>query len=296
MKLESTDLKEKITQSEKALGDALHKSKATLGSCAPRLLTEKPQAAANCLRHGLTGETVFLTPFQMRDYLAIGQGFILEYKPITQSQIFLVQRIIDAEWRLSHAASLATICQTSALILESQAIYEANPHLLVVTEGSVLADHVLAHSNAGAIRRLCEGPNVFEKLDRHETRLWRLLLSMRAEYERLYARIPLKVRQAWKKEICPSYNWYKNLYDLSNELMDARNELADKSTLEISTIRQDGTRVTDRESIPSEEKLFCAKRLKITQPLSKQTLETIQNAHRKGMTTELEETLFPLAA
>jgi hypothetical protein len=42
--------------------------------------------------------------------------------------------------------------------------------------------------------------------------------------------------------------------------------------------------------------LFCAKRLKITQPLSKQTLETIQNAHRKGMTTELEETLFPLAA
>jgi hypothetical protein len=287
------DLQEKFDKSEKALQAALQKSKSTLGPSAPRLLTEKPQVAANCIRHGLTGETVFLTPMKMRDYLAAGLGYIQDLKPITHTEVFLAQRIIDAEWRLCTAASLATTCQTSAVILESQAIFENNPHLLQVKEGSLESEHILAHSNAAAIRRLCEGSNLFEKLDRHETRLWRLICSMRQEYERIYKRIPATVREEWTKDLCPSYEWYKELADLADDLLEARYEMMTKSEVEISPIRHDGTPVTDPESEPSGAKLFCKKRLKMMEPLDWETLQIFKKASRVGLTTELEETIFP---
>ena len=293
---ESTNKQENFEKSERALQAALSKSKLTLGPSAPRLLTHKPQVAANALRIGLTGQTVFLTPFEMRDYLTVGRSLLGELQPITPREIQLAQRIVDTEWRLNVAGALATACQTSGAILESQALYEANPHLLHVEQDSVEAEHILAHSHALSLRRQCEGPNVYEKLSRHETRLWRLLSSMRQEYDRIHKRGNKAARDAWTPELCPSYTWYNNLTELADRLLEAREELTAKSTVETITISSEGEEVTDPESLPSEAKLFCRKVIRILRPLTPKCIATYEKAHRLGLTSELEETIFPIGA
>ena len=290
---EKTEKFEAFEKSERALQAALTKSKLTLGPTAPRLLTHKPQVAANALRCGLTGQTVFLTPFEMRDYLTAGRGLIGELQPITQREIHLAQSIVDTQWRFNRCGALETICQTSGAILESQALYEANPHLLHVEQDSVEAEHILAHSHALSLRRQCEGPNVYEKLSRHETRLWRLLCSLNDEYERIHRRGNKAARDAWTKEICPSYTWYNKLTELADQLLEAREELTQKSVVETITISSEGEPVSDAESLPSEAKLFCKKVIRILRPLTKTTIETYEKAHRIGLTSELEESMFP---
>ena len=287
---------DRFEKAERALQAALTKSKLTLGPTAPRLLTHKPQVAANAVRCGLTGQTVFLTPFEMRDYLTAGRALVGELQPITAREIQLAQNIVDTQWRFNMCGALATMCQTSGAVLESQALYEANPHLLHIEQDSVEAEHVLVHSHALSLRRQCEGPNVYEKLGRQETRLWCLLCSLNNEYERIHQRGNKAARDAWTQELCPSYTWYNKLTELADQLLEAREELTQKSAVETFTISSEGEPVSDAESVPSEEKLFCKKVLRILRPLTPATLATYEKAHRIGLTTELEETMFPIPA
>ena len=268
---------------EHDLQEALKQSKATLGAATPRLLTTKPLIAANSLTHGLTGQTVFLFPEQLRNYLHIGLQYMQEFEPVSTSQVQLVQRIIDTEWRLNTAIALSSASQTSAMIDEMEARYTADP---TGAEPGLESGLVYAQAMAGSLRRQCEGPNTLEKLGRHETRLFRELRVMRIDYRTTPG--SLDARNNFKPEECDACMWYQKLFDLTTRLIEARQELTKKCVVEDEPV------ATATEQNPTIEVLALKKTIRIVNPLTKKTLITLNESREEGILTELEQTLFPL--
>jgi hypothetical protein len=208
---------EKHLNAEQDLEKALNQSRKILGGVVPRLLTQKPLIAANSISHGLTGQTVFLEPDDLRFYLSIGAQYMEEFRPIGVSEIQLAQLIIDTQWRLNRAGALSTTVHTSTVILEAEALHAANPH--------VGAGIIHAHAEALAVRRQCEGPNTLEKLGRHETRLWRALRQMRKDFREMCDLRPQAERDAWTAEASEACQWYNTLSTVLENLIEARKEL-----------------------------------------------------------------------
>ena len=277
-----------------ALSDPSHRP----GAALPRLLTIKPQSYSNALRHGLTGQSVYLTPSELRDYVSTGAMFINELRPITISQMHLAQRIFDTEWRLNTAVALSTLVHNANVDLELQAMYQADPSLACAKPCSVEVDNTRAKAQVGALRRQCEGPNTLDKLGRHEIRLERSLRSLRQEYRDSYRRTRYELKQAWDPEKNYCYTWYRDLKDLADQLLEARKELLEKTVEEIVPQSLTGlplaTSATDNEQTSSAQNLFCKMVLRLLGPLSPKTANVITKALDCGLLTEAEETLFPL--
>jgi hypothetical protein len=216
---------EKHLNAEQDLQKALAQSQKILGAVVPRLLTQKPQVAANSISHGLTGQTVFLEPDDLRFYLNIGAQYMEEFRPIGVGEIQLAQLIIDTQWRLNRAGALSTMVHTSTVILEAEALHAANPQ--------VSAQTIHAHAQAFAVRRQCEGPNTLEKLGRHETRLWRALRQMRKDFREMCDLRPKEEREAWTAEASEACQWYTTLSALAESLVAAREEVK-QSTVTVS--------------------------------------------------------------
>jgi hypothetical protein len=211
---------EKFLNAEQNLERALKQSQTILGVVVPRLLTEKPQIAANSISHGLTGQTVFLEPEDLRFYISIGAQYMQEFRPIGISEIQLAQLIIDTQWRLNRAVALSTTAHTSAVILEADALHAARP------DESAQVLH--AHAQAFAVRRQCEGANTLEKLGRHESRLWRALRQMRKDLREMCDLRPKAERDQWTAEASEACQWYNTLSVVLEALVEARKELKSK--------------------------------------------------------------------
>ena len=285
---------ERAEKAERLLEAALLEYKKTLNPNAPRLLTGRPQVAVNSLTHGLSGQSVFLTPTELLAYLNMGRDLIDDLAPVTAAEIIHAQRIVDTEWRLNVVGNLSTICHTSAVLFESDALYAANPHLADLPPDSVSAQILHAHAQAGAVRRQCEGPNIMDKLGRQETRLFRSLRAMRQDYAQMQSKMQSKLpnkqpspaspeRPTWNPEESKCYQWYRNLAELATALIAARAEVAEKTV------------ITPAPSETSDtENLLCKNVLQIVRPLSPETRETLTQAHAASILTDLEQTLFDL--
>jgi hypothetical protein len=245
---------EKHLNAEQNLEKALNQSRKILGAVVPRLLTLKPQVAANSISHGLTGQTVFLEPDDLRFYLSIGTQYMEEFRPIGVSEIQLAQLIIDTQWRLNRAVALSTAVHTSTVILEAEALHAANPEI-----GPQLLH---AHAEAFAVRRQCEGPNTFEKLGRHETRLWRALRQMRKDFQEMCDLRPKEERAAWTAESSEACQWYNTLSAVLEDLAAARKELKEKTVI-----------VSE-----STDSLLCKKPIPPTSPEPPEPLKTAPEA------------------
>jgi hypothetical protein len=281
-----TEKQDKAKSTEQILQKALIQAQKILGMAIPRLLTGKPQVAANSLTHGLTGQSVFLQPEELRHYLRLGGLYMAEFKPIGVSQIQCAQRIIDAEWRLNRAGALQEIVHTSTVILESQALQAANPQ--------ISPDTVQIHAQAFAARRQCEGPNTLEKLGRHETRLRRAVRELRVDFKALTDRgRTYEQFKAWTVKGSEACQWYNTLSALAESLVEARRELVEKSVEEITPVDANGDTVTDLESTDS---LLCKKSFRVTVPLSAHTQKILTQACKKRLLTDIESTIFPLPA
>ena len=274
------------TLAENDLQEALNRSKAVLGAQVPRLLTTKPLIAANSLTHGLTGQTVFLFPEQLRNYLNLGLQYMEEFRPCSTSQAQLVQRIIDTEWRLNTAISLSVASQTSAMFDELEACAAADP-----TGAAPGPESGLAYSRAlaGSLRRQCEGPNTLEKLGRHETRLFRELRIMRKDYQTTPGGTPhTRSEENWRPEEYAAPRWYRKLLDLTDRLFEAREEMAKKCVVDTEPV------TTATEQDPTGEVVALKNTLRIVNPLTKKTLITLNECRQEHLLTDLEHTMFPL--
>jgi hypothetical protein len=263
---------EKHLNAEQDLEKALNQSQKILGKVVPRLLTQKPQIAANSISHGLTGQTVFLEPDDLRFYLNIGAQYMEELRPIGVGEIQLAQLIIDTQWRLNRAVALSTAVHTSTVILEAEALHAADPEI-----GPQLLQ---VHAEAFAFRRQCEGPNTFEKLGRHETRLWRALRQMRKDFQEMCHLRPQSERDQWTSEASEACQWYNTLSAVLENLIEARKELEAKC-------------VTVTESADS---LLCKNPVPPSDPVPQKPAETPSEPGEKQSINETEPTRSPLRA
>ena len=279
---------------EQDLLEALTKSKKTLGPSVPRLVTQKPQVAMNATRHQLTGQSIFMPPAELADYLSLGGQIIEELEPVGVMEIQLVQRIVDTNWRLNRASALETIVFNTSIAVHSRSIYASNP--------GINEETVLIFAKGEAYREDCA--DVFEKLSRHEARLQRSMRLMRAEFEEMTERRRRKMGRKYDLATCPAYAWYTKLYDLAERLIGARQELADKSTdlrigaTENTPVDASSPAVTNPESTNSNEACFVKTALHLVSPLTPETEATFQQAFVDGLLTDAELTLFaqPVAA
>jgi hypothetical protein len=278
---------EEIQKAEKDLEAALSNASKILGAAVPRLITEKPQVFRNALRNGVTGKTVFLRPEDLRSYLINGSQTIDDMQPIGFCEIQLVQQIIDTNWRLNTVMALSCQVHECHVVLESQALYEANPQLAGNAAGE---ENIEMHAQARAIEKQCEGSNTLEKLGRQETRLRRAVREMRRDYYEMLDRIPRKKqRDNWDPAESRAFRWYQELTSITTNLVRAREHLAEET---IDVIIE--PTVSEAESIASTESLICKKTLRFTRPPHINTWKALDSAFQWNLLTPLEVTLFPL--
>jgi hypothetical protein len=91
----------------------------------------------------------------------------------------------------------------------------------------------------------------------------------------------------FKLEECEGYKWYRDLLDVATRLVAARKELEKKSEI-----------IEDPPSEPvesgtSEPEMVRKTRLRIVNPLTKITRESLETASEWGLLNEMERTLFP---
>jgi hypothetical protein len=105
-------------------------------------------------------------------------------------------------------------------------------------------------------------------------------------------------RKEWTVEGSEACQWYNTLSALAESLVEARQELFEKSVEELTPIDASGDILTGAESADS---LLCKKpgwlwkkAIKITHPLSLQTRGLLTVAYNHDLLTEIETTIFPL--
>jgi hypothetical protein len=265
------------TNLENEIQDTLNDAADTRGS-GPRLRTHKPQVAWSRLIHGLTGQYTYLKDTDLIAYLKRGMESFEFYKPYGMHEIDLVQRIIDVNWRLSRINHITDSLHLSSFARASQKLAAEHPE-------ASLRD-VAPFAEGDAYREDC---NEFGKLSRYETTLDRLLKSLHDEVLTLEAdRVnnhfgPTKFRL----EESEGYKWYRDLLAVAMRLVAARKELEKKSEIIEDPIDE------PLESGTSEPKMVRKTRLRIVNPLTKITRETLETASDWGLLNEMERTLFP---
>jgi hypothetical protein len=249
---------------EKDVQQILSQGTQILGAPAPRLLTGQPQVPANGLRHGLTGQNTFLSDPEMVLYLSSGVDFFLEMQPVGIRENHLLQRIIDADWRLNRVPFLQENLLKIGEFREAKRIRHDNPGASEQT--------VEVYARGGSFHDVSSD---FEKIGRHEIRLDRLLNSMHHEYERRQeSRRKHHSSLRFNLETCKGYLWYRDALAAAELMLESRRKEAQaKSPVEI-----EDPPITPTESVISEENLVC-----------KSAPETMTQAHAAGLPIDLEK-------
>jgi hypothetical protein len=178
-------------------------------STGPRTEHGKRRSRRNALRHGLTAETVIDTLENAADYDALAAAINADYRPRTNFELELVARLVSLLWRLRRAVAIESgLMDIQAKSLRKRRAmndlhYNKNSLSLFYTLTPTLAPKAIdsdqldldlsnternterlsgrtlksdiAHS---FIRGACLDNDVFERLGRHETRLWRQLVQI----------------------------------------------------------------------------------------------------------------------
>jgi hypothetical protein len=264
------------TNLETEVQDALNNAAEATGS-GPRLRTHKPQVPWSGLIHGLTGQFTYLKDTDLVAYLKRGMESFEFYKPNGMREIDLVQRIIDATWRVTRVTHLTGCLHLSGFSSASQKLSAQHPE-------ASLRD-IAPYAEADAYR---EDSNELGKLSRYETTLNRLLKSLHLELVGVVAaRIKYEGATKFKPEESEGYKWYRDLLAVATRLVAARKELEKKSEIIEDPPNEPA------ESTTSEPKMVRKTRLHIIQPLTKITRESLQTASDWGLLNDMERTLFP---
>jgi hypothetical protein len=204
---------------EKDVQQILSQGTQILGAPAPRLLTGQPQVPANGLRHGLTGQNTFLSDPEMVLYLSSGVDFFLEMQPVGIRENHLLQRIIDADWRLNRVPFLQENLLKIGEFREAKRIRHDNPGASEQT--------VEVYARGGSFHDVSSD---FEKIGRHEIRLDRLLNSMHHEYERRQeSRRKHHSSLRFNLETCKGYLWYRDALAAAELMLESRRKEAQRS-------------------------------------------------------------------
>ena len=181
-----------------------------LGNSGPKTLPGKQRVALNGVTHGLTGQNVFLPESEYEAYMNLGREYIADLRPVGVRETQLAQKIIDINWRLNTISAIENNLFHSARIAS-------------LRDGDPNDDRTVAMvSKARAWQMDCAGPNCFEKLGRHETRLQRSLLKITEEIERLQSLRLDKGDDTFVAETCPAWVWYSTMLTLHKQLKVAQ--------------------------------------------------------------------------
>ena len=262
-----------MTNLEKEAQDTLNSARETLGDSIPRLINETPQVETHGLKHGLTGQYTYLTAAEMVEYAKTAAAFFKDSTPIGMREIHLLQCIVDTSWRLSRIPALTASLQFSKFTIQAQHLAGAHPE----TDARALEPY--AHTEAFHL-----GADALAKLARYSTTLSRQLLAMSKEYDRmrLFRRDNYK-SDPFNLEECEPYKKYQDLLTVATRLFEARQELKQKTAKATAPV----------ESTDSGTNLVRKTVLRIINPLTKKTRESLEMALEWGLLDEMELTLFP---
>jgi hypothetical protein len=249
---ESTALS-KITAILAKLTDLHKKAPAGIAGSAPQmtdLLAGRQRVAVNAIKHGVTGLKTFLSDDEFLPYMQIARDFILELRPATSRDAQLAQKIIDNNWRINRLSALETNMMVTGLIKRSKDHVQQDPGT------QEIISQVLAYEED------CAGRNCFDKLGRHEMRLYRIADQLEKTYDRRLLRRmrQLGERPQFDSKTNPAYQWYQGMMKLAEELETARKELAAAAQIEARADLDQtlpAASATAAESATSESHLFC---------------------------------------
>ena len=90
-------------------------------STGPRTAAGKQRSSLNALRHGLTGQTVVVSPGDLHAHTEFCDGFFRDFQPKGALESQLVQTIASCFWRLNRiAAHEQTLLSLDSVACESQ--------------------------------------------------------------------------------------------------------------------------------------------------------------------------------
>jgi hypothetical protein len=170
-------------------------------STGPRSEHGKRRSRRNALRHGLSAETVIDVLEDPAAYNALASAINADYRPRTNFELQLVSRLVSLLWRLRRAVAI----ESGLFAIEGQALrkHETNarhnndklsPFYALIPDltptqtncdrsnsgtdrgpedGDWLATRSVASDIARSFARVSSDNDVFERLGRYETRLWR---------------------------------------------------------------------------------------------------------------------------
>jgi hypothetical protein len=138
-------------------------------STGPKSIPGKQRSAMNAVKHNLTGQSLILQPDETAAYNRLTNALLTDLKPATELERQVVQKIIDAHFRLNRLAGV------------ENNIF--NFSLLDQTTDAGNDDRVEAM--AAQTRAWIERSATFDVLGRYESRLTRQVLQYTSELERL---------------------------------------------------------------------------------------------------------------
>jgi hypothetical protein len=111
--------------------------------------------------HGLTARSIVLETESQDDFRALRDAYLIEFQPESTLELYLVEQLVAAQWRLDRAAYI----ETALLDLE---VARQEPQIRKEFEA---CDNETR--TAIAFRTLCDESRAFASLDRYEARLQR---------------------------------------------------------------------------------------------------------------------------
>jgi hypothetical protein len=139
------------------------------GSTGPATPEGKQTSAMNGFKHGLTGQRMILQAHEVEPYRRLTESLHSDYRPQTEIEYQLVQKIVDCNMRLNRAAAIDSNLLNIGLVENTkEAIHDD------VTE-SVIAQ----------TRSWVKQADSFEKLGRYEGRISRQMLQYMHELDRI---------------------------------------------------------------------------------------------------------------
>jgi hypothetical protein len=178
-------------------------------STGPRTEKGKRRSRRNAFRHGLTAETVIDTLENAADYDALAAAINADYRPRTNFELELVARLASLLWRLRRAVAIESgLMDIQAKSLRRRRVindlyYNSNRLSLFYALAPTLAPKAIDSDQLGLdlsktetnakhlagrtlkigitrafMRSACLDNDIFERLGRHETRLWRQVVQL----------------------------------------------------------------------------------------------------------------------
>jgi hypothetical protein len=138
-------------------------------STGPKTSEGKQRSAMNAFKHGLTGQSLMLQPNEMEAYNRLTAELLSEFKPKTELERQLTQKIIDGHFRLNRLAAVDNNMFNFGLIQHTTS-----------TDHDDRVEAMVAQT-----RSWFEQAHAFDVLGRYETRLSRQLHKYTEELGRI---------------------------------------------------------------------------------------------------------------